>query len=172
MVSTYLTCVAAVVKLERLPIFTLHFATLMMRSAALELSQRSSSWLCISFRHWVSKIISSAKSRSFRCSIVRGLHGNPRCGLLSIDPARISSIMMRNSSGNRMHPCLTPTVTLIRSDKAPSCKMLHENASYCASMRWTSLSGTPLRLRALQMLSWLSRSKAFSKSTNTSRRES
>ncbi|XP_055597628.1 uncharacterized protein LOC129747430 [Uranotaenia lowii] len=122
---------------------------------------------------WASKTISSARSRSFSCSIVKGFHGNPRFGAQSIDPVRISSITMRKSSGDKIHPRLTPAVTGIGSDKTPSCKTLHENASYCASMRWTSFSGTPRRLRAAQMFSWLSRSNAFSKSTNTSsRRES
>lgn len=65
-----------------------------------------------------------------------------------IAPTRISSIMMRYSSGGCIHPCLTPEMTRMGTDKTPLCSTLHENLLYCASMRPMIFSGRPLRMRA------------------------
>ena len=79
-----------------------------------------------------------------------------------------SSIM---STGDRMHPCLTPVSTLKGSVTWLLCMTRPSKFSYKACMMFTNLCGIPWCSEIFQCDGQCRLSNAFSKSTNTTYKE-
>ena len=78
---------------------------------------------------------------------------------------------MEMSTGNKVHPCLTPMSTRKRSVTWLLCMTQHSTFSYKAWMIFTNFCGIPWCRRIFQSDGWCRLSRAYSKYTNTTDKE-
>jgi len=110
---------------------------------------------------WANRQISSAQSRPSNLSFIR------HCIPLSLEPFTLFitlSNISRKRVGDRIHPCLTPFLTSIKSESFPSWEILHLNPSYNILIVWIISLGVPYCCSVSHNVSLFTESNAFSKS--------